>query len=94
MIDVGQTGVIFNYTSTNTYAHNRTQGPSLITTELHPEASGTEPLQYIAALQQLLHDVSETAAPPPGYFKGCKFPNSQLDSTVKYLQAALVEVRP
>ena len=91
MIDVGQTGVIFNDTGTKRTGRD-TGEPRVITTELHPEASGSEYLQYLAALQQMVHDVSGVAVPPPGSAK-CMYPIPKLDSTVKYLQAALDELK-
>ena len=89
MLDVGQTGVIFNDTSTARTGFE-TGEPRIITAELHPETSGSERLQYVAALQQMLNDVSGVAVPPAAYIRSCNGPHPELDSTVKYLEAALV----
>ena len=93
MLDVGQTGVVFNDTSTARTGFGAgadTGEPRIITAELHPETSGSERLQYVAALQQMLYDVSAVAVPPAAYTRSCNGPYPELDSTVKYLEAALV----
>lgn len=85
-LETSQTGVIFNDTDSGT-------GTNVITTELHPESSGSEQAEYTRALQQLILDVSNTARPPAGYERPCNPAHPQLESTVEYLQKALATVK-
>ena len=79
-----QTGVIYNDTAISNLSRDVT------TTELSPEGQ-KDRAQYLAALQQLLLDVSNVAVPPPEYARTCNMAKPQLNSTVEYLRAALAD---